>query len=201
MLSIVVKRGQSDHFTRLARQRGYPARSVFKLEEMQNKFALIRRADRVLDVGASPGSWSLYLSREWGVRLVGVDLLTPDERLRKQGTFLKGDILNRNVYDELLDRGPYDVVVSDAAPSTTGSRVVDTIRSLRLARRVWEIAGASLVPGGNLLVKIFQGGKETELLKEFRSVFRVARTYKPKASRQGSFEIYLLGLGFSRKSA
>ena len=194
-------RREEDHYSRQARREGYPARSVYKLKEIQDRFSLFRKGDRVLDVGASPGSWSLYLLRELKAIVVGVDLTPPKlETAPGSFTFLQGNINDADVFQRITEMGPFDAIVSDAAPATTGSRMVDSMRSAALVERVLQAADASLRPRGNLVAKLFQGGEEGELLRRMREKFRKARAFKPQASRSESFEIYLLGSGFLIKS-
>lgn len=193
-------KGQPDYYWRKSKQEGFPARSVFKLQEIQEKYRLIRPGDRVLDLGASPGSWSLYILDLLAGKgsVTGADLNPPDKALasRRGFTFFHGDFTEAGLLAAILAAGPYDVVVSDAAPSTTGSRVADTARSLDLVRTVLDIAGRALRPGGNLAAKIFQGGGEKEILDRMRSSFASARAFKPKASRRDSMETYFVGMGF-----
>jgi len=130
--------------------------------------------------------------------LVGVDLepanfkVPPGPRYR----FLQGDIFSSEIAATLRDLGPYDLVLSDAAPRTSGSSLVDTQGSLEIAQRVLEIAANTLKPGGNLVVKVFQGGEEGQLLRQMKSLFDRARAFKPEASRNKSRETYFLGLSF-----
>jgi 23S rRNA (uridine2552-2'-O)-methyltransferase len=187
---------REDYYTRNAREKGYPARSVFKLQEIQRKFHLIRGGDHVLDIGASPGSWSLYAVRELKAQVVGVDLEEPAVPLKDLAglTFLLGDIFDESIGSAIVDLGPFDVVMNDAAPKTTGNRLVDTQRSFDLTERVLEISEACLTGGGNLVSKVFQGGFERELLERMKGAFRSARAFKPKSSRKESFETYLIGI-------
>ena len=192
---------EEDHYSRQAKREGYPARSVYKLVEMQNRFSLFRRGDRVLDIGASPGSWSLYLLRELKATVVGIDLAAPKmQSMPRNFRFIQGDIIDAEVWERIIELGPFDAVISDAAPSTTGTRLVDSMRSAVLVERVMEVAEATLVPDGNLVAKLFQGGEEQDLLLRVRGCFRKAKALKPQASRNESFEIYLLGIGFLQKS-
>jgi len=128
--------------------------------------------------------------------VTGVDLDDPDARLRsrKGFTFIRGDFTNPAVLASVVAQGPFDVVLSDAAPSTSGNRINDTERSLELGRAVIEAARACLRTGGNLALKIFQGGGERELLASLRARFEEARAFKPKASRSESMEIYFVAL-------
>ena len=138
---------RADHYSKNARQKGYPARSVFKLQEIQRKFHLIRKGDQVLDIGASPGSWSLFVVKELRARVVGIDLQEPVDRLKELPgmNFLRGDLNDVGIGDTLQELGPYDVVISDAAPKTTGNRLVDTQRSYALTERVLELASVCLI--------------------------------------------------------
>jgi 23S rRNA (uridine2552-2'-O)-methyltransferase len=193
-------KGKPDYYWRKSKEEGYPARSVFKLQEIQEKHAPVPPASRVLDLGASPGSWSLWLLDQLAGSgsVTGVDLNDPDEKLlaRKSYRFLRADFTSEETVRWIRERGPYDVVVSDAAPSTSGNRMMDTARSAEIARQVLAICEHSLVAGGNCVFKIFQGGEERDLLAVLRSRFASARAFKPKASRSESMETYFIGLGF-----
>ncbi len=188
---------QSDHYTKRAQKEGYPARSVYKLEEIQRKFTLIHPGDRILDIGAAPGSWTLYAVRKFlgrGGSIVSVDLkplgLNP---IPKQVTFFQGDAFEQPVRSSLTEHSPYDVIISDAAPSTTGNRTVDTARSEDLASQLLILAGEVLKPGGSMVMKLFQGGGERPLLRDMEAIFGKAKLFKPKACRDDSFEIFLIG--------
>ncbi len=187
-----------DHWSLKARSEGYPARSVYKLAEMQEKFRLLRPGMRVLDIGAAPGSWSLWVLRflKGSGFLAALDLgplgMKPPE---ENFFFLRGDLYDPSVRAALAERGPYNLVLSDAAPSTTGDRTVDTGRSEAIVEAVIGYGDEVLAPGGSLVVKLFQGGGERELLDSLRERFTTARGFKPKACRSESFEVYLIGLG------
>jgi len=206
-----------DYFAIKAQKEGYPARSVYKLKEMDEKFGLLKgnfSAFRVLDLGAAPGSWSLYILRKIASRagggavqapvaapsLVSVDL-APLSRQYDEGLFdkpefyyIQGDFTQSEIREEILSRGPYNLLVSDAAPSTTGNRSIDTIRSLELAETALNYAESVLVKGGNFVVKVFQGGDTGNLLKQIRGLFESGKSFKPEACRSESFETYYLGL-------
>jgi 23S rRNA (uridine2552-2'-O)-methyltransferase len=191
---------------------------VYKFQELCEKFSLLpkRTPFRALDLGAAPGSWSLFLLRQYrdryraapgtdaegeGPFLAAADL-SPLSRQYDRGLFeedhfffLQGDFTLAENRAVLLAKGPYHLVASDAAPATTGNRRVDSLRSLALAEEALVYAEEALVPGGSLVVKIFQGGGETELLARIRKLFKTGRACKPRASRPGSFETYFLGLG------
>ena len=197
-----------DHWQLKARKEGYPARSVYKLQEIDEKFGLLKsKPIRVLDMGAAPGSWSLYVLRKMhsfakgGGFLIAADI-SPLSRQYDGGLFsgdnfcfIQGDITDAAVREAIIAQGPYHLIISDAAPSTTGNRFVDTTRSLELAEAVIAYAESALSGGGNLVIKVFQGGDVSELLKRLRPLFAVTKSYKPQACRSESFETYYLGLG------
>lgn len=194
------KRAEADHYTLRAKKEGYPARSVYKLEEIEAKYSVIDPHKAVLDVGAAPGSWSLYISRQiksrrLEPRIVAVDLKEMKVPAGSGITALTGDAFSGEMLEHLRASGPYGTIVSDAAPSTTGNRTVDTGRSFSLAESVMALAGELLEPGGSLVIKIFQGGDEQLLQERMRRSFAQARVLKPKACRKDSFETYLIGIG------
>ena len=201
-----------DHWSLKAQKEGYPARSVYKLKEMDEKFGLLKpgRTLKVLDLGAAPGSWSLYILRKLfnrtgtlrtgGLSLVAVDL-SPLSRTYDQGffdkpefRFIKGDFTLPEIREAILSQSPYDLLVSDAAPATTGNRSVDTLRSLELAETALDYSRTALGKGGNLVIKVFQGEDTGTLLKTIRSLFESAKGFKPQVCRSESFETYYLGL-------
>ncbi len=192
------RRDKADSYTLRARKEGYPARSVYKLEEINNTHRLIKPGDYVLDVGAAPGSWSLFTHRELikgRGKIVSVDLnpLNIDPIPPTIIPFV-GDAFSSEIKEKLIKEGPYDAIISDAAPMTTGNRTVDTTRSEYLAENVVSLASEHLKEHGNLVIKIFQGGGQQEILKMMRNMFSKAKAFKPKACRDDSFEIYLIGL-------
>lgn len=198
------RRDRPDHYSKQAKREGYQARSVYKLEELQKRFSLLRRGMRVLDVGAAPGSWSQYSRRIVGDggSILAVDLspLPSLEGLPNVET-IEADVFDGPTVERILAAGPFDAVISDAAPNTSGNRTVDTARSAALVEQVLLIASQALAPGGGLVAKIFQGGDEQQLLARMRSEFTTARLIKPKASRDESFETFLVGQGYRGRAA
>ncbi len=193
------KRSQSDSYTKRAQKEGYPARSVYKLKELQRRFAPVPRGGSILDIGAAPGSWSLYVHRKLlgsGGRITAVDLLPLKlSPLPNRITPLQGDAFSPEIMQKITELGPYDAVISDAAPATTGNRTIDTARSEELGLEIINLARTVLVPGGNLVIKLFQGGGEAALTEKMRRDFSRVKSCKPKASRSESFEIFLIGTG------
>jgi 23S rRNA (uridine2552-2'-O)-methyltransferase len=198
--------GKPDFWSLQARREGYPARSVYKLREIDEKFGLLRitvpGVFKILDLGAAPGSWSLFMLRKLGARveLTAVDI-EPLSRQYGGGlfegenfSFIRGDITTAPVREALLARSPYRLMVSDAAPATTGNRSVDTLRSLTLAETVLDYAESALCGGGSLAVKVFQGEDTPELFKRIKTLFKRVKSFKPRACRSGSFETYYVGM-------
>ena len=167
-----------DHYFLKAKEEHYPARSVYKLKEIDSKFKIFRRGMRVLHLGAAPGSWSLGAP--------------------PQVTFMQEDVFNRSEDFEarLREMGPFDVVMSDMAPSTTGAVFTDQCRSLELCQEAFAVARKWLKPGGSFIVKIFMGPDVQELLQPMRKNFSTVKTFKPKSSRAESKEIFEVGMGF-----
>ncbi|MDR3200893.1 MAG: RlmE family RNA methyltransferase [Spirochaetales bacterium] len=184
----------SDHWTQKAKKEGYPARSVYKLKEIEEKFHILPRQGCVLDLGAAPGSWTRFVLRSSGLSVVAVDLSPLNlGALPENLVFYQGDMTEPAALAFLESRGPYDAVLSDAAPSTTGNRAVDTARSEALVRQVLEIARKTLRAGGSCVVKIFQGGGQKLIMDEMKKDFASVKAFKPKATRSESFETYFIG--------
>ncbi len=195
----MARRDQPDRYAKQARREGYAARSVYKLEELQHRFALIQPAMRVLDVGAAPGSWSQLASKIVGNRgcIVAVDLADlPGLDGVKNVKTICGDIHDPEVIERIVGLGPYDAIISDAAPRTSGNRTLDTTRSAAIVEQVLWLCERVLAREGNLVAKLFQGGEEQLLLQEVRRRFATGRLLKPKASRDESFEVFLVGTGY-----
>ena len=191
-----------DAFHQKAKREGFLARAVYKLEEIDEKFALFEPGYRVLDLGCSPGSWLQYARTKVGERgvLVGLDR-APLDRPPAGARILVGDVLTIDVAQLLGELPAFDVVLSDMAPDTTGVRHVDQSRSEALFERALEIAQLVLAPGGNFVGKLFQGPDFKKLTETVRARFAVQKTAKPASSRQISIEQYVIGKGFRGASA
>lgn len=186
-----------DHYTRRARQEQFPARSVYKLQEIQAKFHILRPGQRVLDLGCAPGSWLKYAAGLVGPagRVTGVDRQAVLIRLPAQVHTVEADIQDPDPPKQALWEGPFDVVLSDMAPSTTGQRDVDAARSLALCEAALRTAARHLAADGHFVCKIFQGPGFDSFTGEVRSIFRQVKIYKPRSTRKASREIYIIGLG------
>ncbi|MBU3964512.1 RlmE family RNA methyltransferase [Patescibacteria group bacterium] len=185
---------QDDFYSKRAKEENYPARSVYKLKEINKKYRIIKPGDSVLDIGCSPGSWMLYLSEKVGRRgnVIGVDLEEPKIILKDNMKFIKKDI--RECADFFQKK--FDVIVSDAAPGTSGIHFIDVAKSLELAQTSLEIVQKALKLNGNFLCKIFEGEGTDEFLKEIKTLFSVTKPFRPNAVRKHSREFYLIATGF-----
>jgi 23S rRNA (uridine2552-2'-O)-methyltransferase len=185
-----------DHFTRRAKDEKWLARSVYKLEEIDKKFKLIRQGHRLLDLGCYPGSWSQYGIKKVGKKgeVVGVDLKEPDRLSAFNFRFINADVLTLDI-DWLTKKiGPRDAVISDLAPQTTGIKITDTSHSVELARKALDISAAVLQKKGHFLCKVFEGEDIKSFRNECAEHFDQVRLIRPSAVRRGSREVYLLGL-------
>ncbi|WP_024653951.1 SAM-dependent methyltransferase [Borrelia persica] len=185
-----------DEYSQRAKKEGYLARSVYKLIEIDKRFSLFSSGN-ILDIGASPGSFSQYAYSNLnnGV-LVAVDLNDISLNFNSNFYFIKGNIYFDEVCHKIKTFAPYSLILSDAAPKTTGNRLVDTSNSFNLNMKIFELASMSLKGGGNLLLKVFQGGEEEQLFCKLKSCFKSVKKIRPKAVRKNSFEIYFLSKGF-----
>jgi 23S rRNA (uridine2552-2'-O)-methyltransferase len=190
-------RWDDDPFTRRARQEQYPARSVYKLQEIQQRSRVMRRGNHVLDLGCAPGSWLIYAAEAVGTsgRVVGVDLTPVTVALPGHASALTGDVFELAEDPARFFDGLFDVVLSDMAPATTGSRVVDTARSFNLCQAALSIARQVLRPGGVFVCKIFQGEDFKQFNEAMKAGFAECKVFKPQSSRKASMEIYLIGKG------
>lgn len=184
-----------DRFTQAAKKQGYPARSVFKLEEIDRRVRLLRAGMSVLDLGAAPGSWTMYVAQKVGPsgRVLSVDLKPIDVGLPPHVTAIAGDALSLEE-PVLATHAPYDVVLSDMAPSTTGNRLGDQTRSFELFMRALAVGGSLLKVGGSFVGKIFMGEDFTAARAAVKELFAEERVIRPEGTRANSYEVFLVGL-------
>lgn len=191
-----------DHYFHKAKKEHFLARAIYKLEEIQKKYSILRPGNKVLDLGAAPGSWIQLAERSVGPSglVLGIDLKPIEHNFPKHVITLQGDINDRDFVDSIIrEKAPFDIVLSDMAPSTSGVKVADAARSALLFERALEIALGALRPGGIFLAKIFQGNEFHQLLAEVKKHFEKTRVVKPEASRKQSREIYILALNLRNK--
>lgn len=192
----------ADHYTRKAKQEHFPARSVYKLKEIQEKHRLLRPGDQVLDLGCFPGSWLLYAAGIVGPRgrVCGVDLKPVVVALPPGVRAVTGDILAMDETALTQLGSGFTVVLSDMAPDTTGNKLVDASRSLDLCRAALRVALAVLVPGGHFICKIFQGEDFKAFADGLRPLFKKVDLFKPQSCRKASKEIYIIAMNKSEEA-
>ena len=192
------KNHKDEFYTIKAKKERYPARSVYKLQEIDEKFKIFKKEDNVLDLGSAPGSWLLYILKKVGEKgkVFGVDI--EDIKIPKKTNiiFIKKDIADLKESDF---GGKFQVVVADLAPKTTGIKSLDVERSLNLSKKALEIAKRILVLGGNFVCKVFEGEGVDEFFKKVATNFGTTKRFRPKAVIKGSKEFYIVAKGFGAR--
>ena len=191
-----------DHYFKEAKREGYRSRAAYKLLELDKRRKVISRGDRVLDCGAAPGSWCQVAAKRVGPKgqVVGIDLKIIDPAaLAPNVQLIEGDFCEVTFED--LGGRPFDVIVSDMAPDTTGDPFGDHHRSVRLCHELLTRAGVLLRPGGNLVMKVFEGEAYRDLLDRANGEFDRAKGFKPKASRSESVEMFIACHGYQGPSS
>jgi len=183
---------KTDYYSCLAKKENYPARSVYKLEQINMKYNVIEQGYKVIDLGCAPGSWFLFLSKKIGPegKVIGVDIQDLKIEIPKNAEFIKSDII-----DFKID-GEFNLIVSDLAPNTSGIHAVDTGKSVEYCETALEIAKINLKQGGNFICKIYEGEGTEELFQKVKKCFSLAKRYRPMAVRRESREIYIIAKGF-----
>ncbi len=186
-----LERQINDPFVTAAKAKGYRSRAAFKLAEIDDRFHLIRRGSRVIDLGCAPGGWLQIAVQRGAAGLLAVDPL-------KGAEIIQADFTDPDCGARLMDLlgGAPDVILSDMAPNTTGHRQTDHLRIVGLIETAVDFAIQVLEPGGAFVSKAFQGGETAGLLTLLKTNFATVRHVKPKASRAESSELYLLATGF-----
>jgi 23S rRNA (uridine2552-2'-O)-methyltransferase len=191
-----------DYYAVKAKKAEYPARSVYKLEEVQQKYRLLHPGDSVLDIGCFPGSWSLFAGETVGESglVVGVDLQQGRQAPRLDSAAIHWLCFDIRQPEFLVAvrkiRPAFRVILSDIAPRTTGNRWTDAQQSLRLVRTSLRLAETLLLPQGNYLTKVFQGEDVPALVQELRRAFALVKVLKPRSSRVESREVFILAMGY-----
>ncbi|MFD1571369.1 23S rRNA (uridine(2552)-2'-O)-methyltransferase [Halorubrum laminariae] len=193
--------GKDDYYNR-SKQQGYRSRSSYKLKQLNDESDLFERGDTVVDLGAAPGGWLQVAAEEVGESgtVVGVDLQRIDELGDHDVDTIRGDMTEertRHYLREAVGEGGADVVVSDMAPNMTGEYGLDHARSVHLARQAFDVAEELLAPGGDFVVKVFQGDDLDAFREDVRAEFQYLRTVSPPASRDSSSEVYLVAKGLN----
>ncbi|MCB0349745.1 MAG: RlmE family RNA methyltransferase [Bdellovibrionales bacterium] len=182
-----------DHYFKKAKKEGFLARSAYKLDEIQKKYRVIKPHDKVLDLGCAPGAWSQIILKIMGKSgfLRGVDLTAVTLRA-PNAEFIQKDIFEMAI--EEFKEAPYDCIVSDMAPKTSGVVFRDQVLSEELCQKVIELSDVLLKPGGHLVMKLFQGGGTKEIQTQVQKRFSKHQMLKPSSTRKESKEIFLIGL-------
>lgn len=190
---------KEEFYTQQAHKENYPARSVYKLKEIDEKLKIIKKGDYVLDIGSAPGSWLLYVSRKIGERgkVFGID--THDLRIEKKDNmfFLKEDIKSFDFSNYFKDK-KFDSVIADLSPKTIGVKSVDSAISLELAEMAFDISKKTLKKGGNFVCKVFESENTKNLLKEVSLHFKETKKFIPKAVVKRSREFYIIAKKFKK---
>ena len=194
------ERQERDPYVLQARKDGWRSRAVYKLEQIDQKERLLKPDMVCVDLGSAPGSWSQYVTEKLKgrARIIAVDLLPMDSLPDVE--FVQGDFQDDEIFEQLLQavgEGGADLVMSDIAPNITGTKAVDQPRSMYLVELALDMARRVLKPRGNFVCKVFQGEGFDEFVRDARNSFERVRVIKPKASRTGSREVYLVARNFS----
>ncbi|WP_254521593.1 23S rRNA (uridine(2552)-2'-O)-methyltransferase [Natrinema caseinilyticum] len=189
-----------DHYYNKAKQEGYRSRAAYKLKQLDDLEDVLSRGDTVVDLGAAPGGWLEVAAEEVGPQgtVIGVDFQRiKDFENHENVETLRGDMTEEKTRDRVVDAagGPVDAVVSDMAPNMSGEYSLDQARSLHLARQAFETALELLDSGGDFVVKVFEGPDVDDFRSDVEAEFQYVRATSPKASRDESSEIYLIGKG------
>jgi 23S rRNA (uridine2552-2'-O)-methyltransferase len=195
-----LERQLNDPFVVEAKAKGFRSRAAFKLLEIDERFGLLRQGARVVDLGCAPGGWVQVALARGAVSVVGVDLLAVEPL--PPATMIQMDFTDPACGDMLMDLlgGAPDLILSDMAPNTTGHKQTDHLRIVGLIEAAVDFAVEVLKPGGAFVTKAFQGGETESVLKLLKSHFGEVRHVKPKSSRAGSSEVYLVATGFRGRS-
>tara|TARA_Y100000780_G_C13696111_1_gene423169 strand:+ start:55094 stop:55771 length:678 start_codon:yes stop_codon:yes gene_type:complete len=186
-----------DHYFKKAKKENFLARSVYKLEEIDQKYKIFSKGQRVVDLGYHPGSWTQFTAKCVGDegKVVGIDIKPVNKKLT---TLRNVKLFEKSIFDvakpeDLEEDEIFDVVISDMAPNTTGIRSVDQDRSLNLVEEVFHILPVFLKPGGNFVIKVFDSHQAQVFLKEQKNVFGEYHFLKPKSTRSVSKEFFVIG--------
>ena len=189
-----------DHFYRQAKKEGFVARSIYKLDEIDRDYHILHKGDVVVDLGCAPGSWMQYVEEKVlpGGRAYGIDLLPVKIGYGPHVRTIIGDafaVTLEDLTDSPVGELPrVDVVLSDMAPNTSGIRSVDQARSMALSERALEVAERLLRPGGRFVVKVLEGGEMKAFVTACEQVFTTVKIRRPKSTRDGSTETFVVGL-------
>ncbi|QKX01197.1 RlmE family RNA methyltransferase [Wolbachia endosymbiont of Dipetalonema caudispina] len=184
----------NDKYVQKTNKDGYRSRSAYKLIEIDNKFKLLQKGQKIIDLGAHPGGWSQVASQK-GANVVAIDIkpLNPINGVE----YIECDIINDlKILEKKFKNKKFDVILSDVSPEFCGIKSLDHIRIMLLCEAALTITKHFLNQGGKFVVKIFQGEFDKDFYNELKKIFKTAKYFKPKSSRSESTEIYLVSLDF-----
>lgn len=191
---------RKDHYYKKAKEEGLASRAVYKLEELDKQFKLLKPGNKVLDMGCAPGGWLQYISKKIGFhgKAVGIDLLPLKTKLPDHICILQGDANQEDIQKLCIEKleSEADLIVSDMSPNLSGIRFKDNYESYLLCLNVLKVAQKILKKGGTIVVKIFPGDELSDFKKKLQENFEEIKTYVPQATRKGSSEIYLIAKKF-----
>jgi len=200
-----LRKRKRDQFHLLAQARGFRSRAAFKLIQITKRYRIMKRGDRVLDLGAAPGGWLQAAHQVVGNTgfILGVDAQEIEPLPFQNVETISADITQEGIVERIRPQSglPFDVVLSDLAQNLTGVWEMDHARQIELARCALRIGRLLLRPSGNMLVKVFQGSETKDFQLDMKSSFKAFRIVKPQASRPESAELYFLGLGYTGNAA
>lgn len=194
-----LQRHFNDPYVKQSKVDGYRSRAAYKLVEIDDKFKLLKKSGVVLDLGAAPGSWSQVALERGAKKVIALDLLEIEPMAKVDfivGDFTSGEVLGQ--LEGLLGGQKISLILSDMAPNTSGHRKADHLKIIVLCEQVFEFAKTNLQEGGSMIIKLFQGGAEEELLAEVKRSFVSVKHVKPDSSRKDSSEMYLIAMEFKR---
>lgn len=188
---------RGDYYSKKAKDEGFFARSIYKLEEIDKKFGLFKKGMKVVDLGCAPGSWCQYVSKVVGEKglVVGIDykkILVAANNI----VLVHGNFLREHNKDAIKVYAPFDGIISDMAPDTSGDKLTDCFHSSELVRDALIFTYEHVKKGGFFVAKIFQGGDEKEIVSEMKQNFDIVKWFKPNSCRKISFETFIIGTGF-----
>lgn len=190
----------NDYYAKKAKEENYAARSVYKLKEIDEKYRIFQNAKQIMDLGASPGSWSQYVSRKLGIqtKILAIDL-NPLSQNIPNVTFIQADISKIDIVELVRNNGftsIFDVVLSDMAPKTTGVKITDQARSYELCVMALQTAIKVLKPKGNFVCKMFDSNEFSNFKQQLQQYFRKVNVLRPKSTRKESKEIFFIAQEF-----
>lgn len=193
----------NDYYAKKAKTENFAARSVYKLDEIQKKYSLIKKNMKILDLGSSPGSWVQYINEIVSDKgfVLAIDINDVNISFGKNVKFFKTDVFTSETFDLISQYSKFDGLVSDMAPLTTGARDYDHFGSMELCERAFDLAQNFLKQNGFFVCKMFEGEDSPEFIKKVRKCFSFFKAIRPKATKKQSREVFLVGNGYKVNSS